>query len=91
MTDVVKARYVGPHTEGVEIEGQFCAHGDTIEVSPEVADGLAEQDSWEVAGKKRAQAAKAKRANAAPVVDEVDAAPEPEDTTTGDTADEQGA
>ena len=55
MADLVKVRYIGPCTEGVDIAGQHCAHGDTIEVEGAVASGLTGQETWEVAGKKSAK------------------------------------
>lgn len=46
----MKVRYIGPHMDGVELDaiGVFVAHGDTVEVSDDLAASLLEQPSnWE--------------------------------------------
>lgn len=57
MAEAFTVRYVGPHTEGVFVEGQYVAHGDPYETSHDAAANLLEQVEndaplWEAVGKK---------------------------------------
>lgn len=49
----MKLRYVGPHTEGVEIPslGMFVAHGESIEVDDEIGKTMAETEDWQPVGR----------------------------------------
>jgi hypothetical protein len=45
-----RVRYIGPHTDGVEIPslGLIVAHGETVEVDEETYTALCEQpDNWQ--------------------------------------------
>lgn len=49
----MKVRYVGPHTEGVEIPslGITVAQGEAIEVDDEVGKAMAETAEWQSVGR----------------------------------------
>lgn len=49
----MKLRYVGPHTEGVEIPslGITVAHGESIEVDDAIGKTMAETEEWQPVGR----------------------------------------